>query len=101
MKVVQNNEIIINKDKVTILYFSATWCGPCNILKPVIEEVSKEMSDSVDINYIDINLNMGLSGEYEIMSVPTLIFLKEGEIKNRITGLQPKTNIIHAINNIK
>ena len=101
MKVIQNNELIINKDKVTILYFSATWCGPCNMLKPVIEEISKEMSNDVDINHIDINFNMTLSSEYQIMSIPTLIFLKEGEIKNRITGFQPKTNIVHAINNIK
>jgi predicted DsbA family dithiol-disulfide isomerase len=44
---------------------------------------------------------MELSGKYEIMSVPTLLFVKEGEIKNKIVGLQPKTNIVHAINNIQ
>lgn len=101
MKVIQNNELILDNDKVSILYFSAAWCGPCKILKPVMEEISKEMSDVVDINYVDINDNMELSGNYGIMSVPTLIFSKEGDVKNKIVGLQPKTNIVHAINNIK
>ena len=100
MILVQNNDLNLNNEKTTILYFSAAWCGPCKILKPVMEEISKEMSDSVDILYIDINENMELAGKYGIMSVPTLLFIKGGEIKNKIVGLQPKTNIIHAINNL-
>lgn len=101
MILTQNNELNLNNDKVSILYFSAVWCGPCKILKPVMEEISNEMSDSIDIHYIDINDNMELAGKYQIMSVPTLLFIKGGEIKNKIVGLQPKTNIIHAINNIQ
>lgn len=101
MILTQNNELNLNNDKVSILYFSAVWCGPCKILKPVMEEISNEMSDSIDIHYIDINDNMELAGKYQIMSVPTLLFVKGGEIKNKIVGLQPKTNIIHAINNIQ
>jgi thioredoxin 1 len=100
MKVIQNNELNLNNGKVSILYFSAAWCGPCKILKPVMEEISKEMSDNIDFHYIDINENMELAGMYQIMSVPTLLFIKEGEIKNKIIGLQTKTNIIHTINNI-
>lgn len=101
MILTQNNELNLNNDKVSILYFSAVWCGPCKILKPVMEEISNEMSDSIDIHYIDINDNMELAGKYQIMSVPTLLFVKGGEIKNKIVGLQPKTNIVHAINNIQ
>ena len=101
MILTQNNELNLNNNKVSILYFSAVWCGPCKILKPVMEEISNEMSDSIDIHYIDINDNMELAGKYQIMSVPTLLFIKGGEIKNKIVGLQPKTNIIHAINNIQ
>lgn len=101
MILTQNNELNLNNDKVSILYFSAVWCGPCKILKPVMEEISNEMSDSIDIHYIDINDNMELAGKYQIMSVPTLLFIKGGEIKNKIVGLQPKTNIVHAINNIQ
>ena len=101
MILTQNNELNLNNDKVSILYFSAVWCGPCKILKPVMEEISNEMSNSIDIHYIDINDNMELAGKYQIMSVPTLLFIKGGEIKNKIVGLQPKTNIIHAINNIQ
>jgi thioredoxin 1 len=101
MRVIQNNDLNLKNEKVSVLYFSAAWCGPCKILKPVMEEISKEMSDNIDINYIDINDNMELCAKYGIMSVPTLLFIKEGENKNKIVGLQPKTNIIHAINNIQ
>ena len=101
MILTQNNELNLNNDKVSILYFSAVWCGPCKTLKPVMEEISKEMNDNINIHYVDINENMELAGKYQIMSVPTLLFIKEGEIKNKIVGLQPKTNIIHAINNIQ
>lgn len=101
MIVVQNNELNLTNDKLNILYFSAVWCGPCKVLKPVMEEISKELTDSVDIYYIDINENTSLAGEYSVMSIPTLVFIKNGEIKNKIVGLQPKTNIIHAINNIQ
>lgn len=95
-----NNELNLNNKKVSILYFSAAWCGPCKTLKPVMEEISEEMSDNIDIYYIDLNDNIELAGKYQIMSVPSLLFIKEGEIKNKIVGLQTKTNIVNAINNI-
>jgi|LakMenE01Jun11ns_1017448.scaffolds.fasta_scaffold9953273_6 thioredoxin 1 len=97
----QNNELKLNDGKVSILYFSAVWCGPCKMLKPIMEEISKEMSDNIDIHYIDLNDNIELAGKYQIMSVPSLLFIKEGEIKNKIVGVQTKTNIVNAINNIQ
>ena len=97
----QNNELKLNDGKVSILYFSAVWCGPCKMLKPIMEEISKEMSDKIDIHYIDLNDNIELAGKYQIMSVPSLLFIKEGEIKNKIVGVQTKTNIVNAINNIR
>jgi len=101
MKSIQNNELSLINNNVSVLYFSASWCGPCKILKPIMEEISNEMLDNVDIYYIDINENMKLSVDNQIMSVPTILISKEGEIKNKIVGLQPKTNIIHAIKNIE
>jgi thioredoxin 1 len=97
----QNNELKLNDGKVSILYFSAVWCGPCKMLKPIMEEISKEMSDNIDIHYIDLNDNIELAGKYQIMSVPSLLLIKEGEIKNKIVGVQTKTNIVNAINNIQ
>lgn len=101
MIVVNNNDITTNQDKISLLYFSASWCGPCKILKPVMNEISVDMVNDVDIFYIDINNNIELSAYYQIMSVPTILFIKEKEIKHRITGLQPKTTIINEINKLK
>ena len=83
-----NNQLELDNEKLNILYFSAAWCGPCKILKPVMTEISSERTD-VNILYIDINQNMEIAGKYGIMSVPTLIFIKGGEVKNKIVGLQP------------
>lgn len=98
MIIVKNNELNLNN--IDILYFSAVWCGPCKVLKPVMEEISKELSDTTNIHYIDINENMELSGKYQIMSIPTLIFIKDGVVKNKLIGLQSKTNIVNEINNL-
>jgi thioredoxin 1 len=98
---IENSQLEINQDKVSILYFSMKQCQPCKILKPVMTEISEEMKDGVDVYYVDIEKNQKISGENTIMSVPTLIFMKDDKIQYRIVGLQPKTNIVHAINNIK
>lgn len=97
---IANNQLELDNEKLNILYFSASWCGPCKILKPVMTEIAGERTD-VNILYIDINQNMEIAAKYGIMSVPTLIFIKGGEVKNKIVGLQPKTNIIHAIDTIQ
>lgn len=100
MIIVQNNELDLSDNMINVLYFSATWCGPCKILKPVMGEISTEMSDKIKTFYIDINENTDLLGKYGVMSVPTLIMVKNDTVMNKIVGVQPKTNIVHAINEI-
>ncbi len=78
-----NNSQFYNKirtsDKLVVMDFFATWCGPCKMLTPIFESLSKEMSDKVDFAKIDIDRSLELAQEYEIVSVPTMIIFKNGK----------------------
>jgi len=77
-----------------ILYFSAPWCGPCRQLSPTMESLSGQ------INYrkIDVDSNTELSTKYGVRNIPTLILLENGEVKNRVTGVQSEQQIINFYN---
>ena len=78
-----NNSQFYNKirtsDKLVVMDFFATWCGPCKMLTPIFESLSKEMSDKVDFAKIDIDRSLEVAQEYEIVSVPTMIIFKNGK----------------------
>lgn len=92
-----NNAQFYNKirtsDKLVVMDFFATWCGPCKMLTPIFESLSKEMSDQVDFAKIDIDRSLEIAQEYEIVSVPTMIIFKNGKEVQRIVGFVPKEQI--------
>ena len=92
-----NNSQFYNKirtsDKLVVMDFFATWCGPCKMLTPIFESLSKEMSDKVDFAKIDIDRSLEVAQEYEIVSVPTMIIFKDGEAVDKMVGFLPKEHI--------
>ena len=104
MAVVINNDNfqkeVKESDKIVLVDFFATWCGPCKMLSPVLDQVADELKDKVVIGKLDIDESLDLAKEYGVMSVPTMILFKDGKEVERIVGLRQKTQIIDAINNI-
>lgn len=90
---------LINSEKPTLVDFYATWCGPCKMMSPLLEEVARELGESTKIIKVDIEKNKDAAVQYGIRSVPTLILFKEGEIVWRQSGLPSKTLIVESVKN--
>lgn len=87
----------VKEKELAVIDFSATWCGPCKMLAPVLEEVSEELAGSVAFYNIDVDENPNLAQQYNITSIPALVVLKNGDKKDVQVGFQPKEAIISFI----
>lgn len=79
---------LIQQDKPTLVDFFATWCGPCKVQGPILEQVKQQIGGEANIVKIDIDRNQTLTGQYKVQSVPTLIIFKNGEAVWRAVGVQ-------------
>lgn len=86
-------EEIIQQDKPVLVDFFATWCGPCKMQAPILDEVKKAMGDQVSIIKIDVDQNQHVAAQYQIRSVPTIIIFKNGAIKWRQSGVFQATEL--------
>lgn len=82
-------EDIIKSEKPVLIDFFATWCGPCKMMHPVLEELHEKVGEKARIIKIDIDKNQELSAIYNVRSVPTLMIFQKGELKWRASGVQP------------
>lgn len=80
--------------------FWAPWCGPCQMMGPIIEEISKELENEIKIGKLNVDENPETSNQHEILSIPTLKFFKENKVIGEITGLQPKEAVIKKIKSL-
>jgi len=80
---------LINSDSPVVIDFHATWCGPCKVLSPILEELSDEV-DGVQFVKLDVDQHPEIAGANGVMGVPTVVMLKDGEVKERFVGVQPK-----------
>ena len=89
VKKITNNDLNEAKKGAAVVDFSAVWCGPCQMLAPVMEELSEELSGKAEFYNADSDENMGLAQEYRIVSIPAVIVLKDGVEVARTAGIQP------------
>ena len=88
---------MINSTKPTLVDFYATWCGPCKMMSPILEEVVSEIGEDAKVIKVDVDGNEKASAQYQIRSVPTLLLFKEGNIVWRQSGVVTKKIIIENI----
>jgi len=97
-KITRNDAGEALKSPLAVIDFSATWCGPCNMLAPVLEEVSEEMGDKIAFYNADTDANESLAFKYKIMSIPAIVVLKDGVEAGRQVGFLPKAALKEFLN---
>ena len=91
------DELLVS-EKLVIVDFWATWCGPCRMLSPLLDEVEAEMEDKVEVVKVNVDDADEIAMRYRIMSIPTLLFFKNGELVDKTVGAMPKNVLVDKIN---
>ncbi len=94
LREIKENNLTFEK-KVSVIDFNATWCMPCKMLKPVIDEISEELTE-IEFISADVDENTKLAMEYKITNIPALIIVKDGKVQERIVGFIPKDVLVDS-----
>jgi len=94
-----NFDSVINEDRPVIVDFHALWCGPCKIQSPILKQIADEFGERIRVIKIDIDLNQGIAGRFNIQSVPTLMIFRKGEIKYQQAGVHTRPQLMKIIIN--
>lgn len=92
IEITDNNfeELVVNSDKPVMLDFWAVWCGPCRMIAPIVEEMSTEYEGKAVIGKVDVDSNPNVAMKYGIRNIPTVLFVKNGEVADKQVGAAPK-----------
>lgn len=93
----QNFETLIADSKPVVVDFGATWCGPCQMVAPIIEELAHEYDGRVVIGKCDVDQDSDLPGRFNVRNIPTILFIKNGEVVSKLLGAQSKDVLKKAI----
>ncbi len=89
-------ELVLNSAKPVLLDFWAVWCGPCRMVAPIVEQIASEREDIV-VGKINVDEEMELAVRFGIVSIPTLVVMKNGEMSNKAVGYMPKEKILNLL----
>ena len=95
-----NFDEILNENNVVVAKFGATWCTPCRVMEPTIENAAKQFEGKAKIMSIDVEEEPDLATKYKIRNVPTILYFKGGELKDKSVGAISETELINRINNL-
>ncbi len=83
---------VLNSEKKVLLDFYADWCGPCRMVSPIVDEIAEERKD-IKVGKINVDEQPQLASQFQVMSIPMLVIIKDGEIVNQVVGYKPKEQI--------
>ncbi len=92
------DEVVLKSNKPVIVDFWAEWCGPCRMIAPIIDEISKEYSEKAVVAKCDVDNSPQVSARFGIRNIPTVLFFKDGKIADKQIGAVPKTNFVNKLN---
>lgn len=88
---------VLQSEKPVLVDFWAAWCGPCQMMGPILSEIAETYDEKVTIAKIDVDENMMLARKYKIFSIPSMLLFKNGEVVDKIVGAVPKSEIVEII----
>ena len=88
------DELVLKSTQPVIVDFWAEWCGPCRMIGPIIDEMSNEYNGKAVIGKVDVDSNSGISSQFNVRSIPTILFIKNGEVVDKSVGAVPKATLV-------
>ncbi len=93
-------EVVMNSDKPVVVDFWAAWCGPCRMIGPIIEEMAAEYDGKALVGKVDVDSNPGVSAQFGVRNIPTVLFIKNGEVVDKSVGAVPKAQLTQKLNEL-
>ena len=99
LKITSENfeEEVLKSNKKVLIDFYADWCGPCKMMSPIIDQIAEEKAEQIKVGKVNVDENQDLAMEYDVMSIPTIIIVNNGEVEKTFIGVTDKNEIIEAL----
>jgi thioredoxin 1 len=88
---------VTRSEKPVLVDFWAEWCGPCKLIAPLLDEIAREKADAIKVGKVNVDENQSLSSKYNIRAIPSLLFFKNGQLRDQVTGMASKKDLLSRI----